>query len=47
MGGGRLNKQFTDKVPTVRDDDIRSLIQRYPVAEKEPSEENWSQYNPV
>jgi len=30
LGQGRLNKQFHQKVPTLKDDDIKELIEKYP-----------------
>ena len=42
MGHGRLNKLFQSKTPCVKDYEIRSLVRKYPLGEKEDIEEKTS-----
>ena len=36
LGEGRMNKQFTERTPKLGDQDIRSLISKYPVEDVAP-----------
>jgi hypothetical protein len=39
MGDGRMNKMFSDRTPKLSDGDIKSLVSKYPLAEKKEIQE--------